>query len=118
MGATASEDWAALISVKRAANADKIPKEWTLPEDVLSKISQNATFGVLDVPRTCGILSSEELKLTENYDATELTSLLREGKVKSRDVVQAFCKRAAIAHQIVSIKHLCLNPRPGIDCVG
>jgi len=95
-------DWAALIAAKRKANVDKIPEPWRLAERVLANISQTSTFGVLGVPKSCGILSAEELKLTEEYDATDLTAMLREGKVKSEEVVLAFCKRAAIAHQLVS----------------
>ena len=107
MDTDAPTDWAALIAAKRQANLDKIPSEWKLPESLLAAINETSTAGVLEAPGTCGILSVEELTLTENYDATGLTAMLREGKVKSENVVRAFCKRAAIAHQLVSTMFNC-----------
>lgn len=63
---------------------------------------ETSTLNVLDVPRTCGILTEKELDITENYDATDLVALMSAGKLKSVDVVTAFCKRAAIAQQCLS----------------
>jgi amidase len=59
-------------------------------------------MNVMDVPYTCGIMSKEELDLTDK-DATEFLELLASGKLKSYDVTLAFCKRAAIAQQRVRI---------------
>jgi amidase len=61
-------------------------------------------MNVMDLPYTCGIMSKEELELTDK-DATELLELLASGKVKSYDVTLAFCKRAAIAQQLVRIHY-------------
>ena len=59
-------------------------------------------MSVLDVPRTCGILTEKELDITENYDATALVEKMAKGEFKSVEVVTAFCKRAAVAQQCVS----------------
>jgi amidase len=78
----ATEDWQTISARKRASNAEKIPAEWRLKEDVTSKISPTADLSVLDIPRSCGILSERELELTERYDATELLKKLAAGEVR------------------------------------
>ncbi|CAO2648610.1 Nn.00g078770.m01.CDS01 [Neocucurbitaria sp. VM-36] len=95
-------NWESLAQSKRESVAAKIPESWRLPSDMTSTFHEKAQLNVLDVPRTSGILTQRELEITENYDATELVSLMSEGELKSIDVVTAFCKRAAIAQQCVS----------------
>jgi amidase len=95
-------DWRTLAASKREALAQKIPSEWLLPTSVLSTISETSTRNVLSVPRESRLLSERELDLTDNYDATALVEMMSTGKVKSVDVVGAFCKRAAIAQQCVN----------------
>jgi amidase len=95
-------DWNALAASKREASMKKIPSAWELSSSLTSQFLPTSTLNVLDVPRTCGLLSERELQLTENYDATALIELMTTGQVKSLDVVKAFCKRAAIAQQCVS----------------
>ncbi|KAF2183818.1 amidase [Zopfia rhizophila CBS 207.26] len=95
-------DWQTLAASKREAVAKKIPLQWRLPSSILEHVSPTADISVLDVPRQCGLLSENELALTENYDATALVELMSSGKVKSYDVTLAFCKRAAIAQQLVN----------------
>ena len=54
------------------------------------------------MPRECGKLTEDELRLTEAFDATALLSGLSTGLLRSVDVVTAFCKRAAIAQQVTN----------------
>lgn len=76
--------------------ATKIPKECYLPKDIIEKPPLNVT----DIPRTCGILSKEEISITEDYDAIALAEAIAERKLTAVQVAKAFCKRAAIAHQL------------------
>jgi amidase len=94
-------DWQELARSKRESVAAKIPKDWLLPTTVTSQYTETSTLSVLDVPRSCGLLTEQELSITEDHDATALVQLLGTGKLKSVDVVTAFCKRAAIAQQCV-----------------
>jgi Asp-tRNA(Asn)/Glu-tRNA(Gln) amidotransferase A subunit family amidase len=55
---------------------------------------------VRSIPRTCGILNSKELEITEKYDATSLAQAIRSKSLTAEDVTTAFCKRAAIAQQV------------------
>lgn len=100
--ATTTETWETVASTYRSETTAKIPKDWLLPSSVTSSFSETSVQNVLDIPRTCGILTEEEIEITEKYDAITLARLLGEGIVKSVDVTRAFCKRAAIAQQLVS----------------
>lgn len=75
-------DWQSISAKKREQRDSKIPKEWSLSESILKDISQDANFGVLDVPRTCGIMSEKEVELTEKYDASDLLGMLGSGDVR------------------------------------
>ena len=97
----AIKDYKIISQEKLAANAAKIPKEWQLSSKYLENVNANSNLNVLDVPRNCGILNEREIDITENYDATALLAKLATKQFSSYDVVLAFCKRAAIAHQLV-----------------
>ncbi|KAL1886235.1 Acetamidase [Paecilomyces lecythidis] len=88
------EKWEELIADKRARLAKTIPAEWkiqTLP----------AEDSVIDYPAKSGFLSAKELEIT-NSTATDLVAKLATGELKSYDVTLAFCKRAALAHQLLN----------------
>lgn len=97
------KDYQTVSQEKRAANAKKIPKEWQLDHKYLDDIHENSDINVLDVPRTCGILTEEEIEITERSDATGLLEKIAKRELKSYDVVLAFCKRAAVAQQLVCL---------------
>jgi amidase len=87
------EDWATIAQAKQQRNLDLIPAEW--------RIKAVDSVHVMDIPATCGILVEAELDIT-GTDASTLVAKMRKGDLKSYDVVMAFAKRAAIAHQLVS----------------
>ena len=91
------QQWEARASSKRLAAAALIPPEWSLPESTLS-----SDLDVRDVPRTCGILTEQEVDITESYDACTLLQKLAEGTLSSIQVTTAFAKRAAIAQQLTA----------------
>ena len=94
-------DWEAIAAAKQKENLGKIPPEWRLPPSALKDISASSTGNVLDVPRTCGILSEAELEVTEKYDAPTLVEKMRSKELSAVAVTTAFCKRAAVAQQLV-----------------
>ena len=53
-------------------------------------------------PRICGLLTEHELDITENYDAVTLLEKIAAKELTSHLVTTAFCKRAAVAQQLVS----------------
>lgn len=95
-------DWQTLAQSKRESVFAAIPKDWLLPPSQTSQYTETSSISVLDVPRTCGILTEKELDITENYDATDLVGMMAERRLTSTEVVTAFCKRAAVAQQCVS----------------
>jgi len=56
---------------------------------------------VMDFPAKSGIMSPEELAITES-SAVDLVKKLAASELSSVAVTTAFCKRAALAHQLVS----------------
>ncbi|KAL2066253.1 hypothetical protein VTL71DRAFT_2324 [Oculimacula yallundae] len=94
--------WQTIATQHRDAAASKIPDDWRLPSSITDSISQISDQNVLAIPGTCGLLSKEEIDLTENYTALELVQHLASGRFTSLAVTTAFCKRAAISQQLVS----------------
>lgn len=85
--------WRSIATRKQEERSARVPEAW--------RLSSSSFTGKLpiSVPRECGLLSAEELRITENNDATSLLTALTGGKLKSLDITTAFCKRAAIAQQ-------------------
>ena len=81
------EKWQIVSWQKKDEQYARIPADWLLK----SSPSPDVTT-YLDIPRKCGLLSDEELKITEDYDAAALGEAIRKRELKSVDVVRAFCK--------------------------
>lgn len=104
--------YVAIAQRKQAELAAAIPNEWRLPthlipsgmlslaESITEGPKQYGRVNVMDIPRTCGILTAKELEITESYDVRSLVTEMSEGRLKAEDVVRAFSKRAAIAQQL------------------
>lgn len=54
------------------------------------------------VPRECGLLSALQVEITEETDVTTLLANMASGKWTALQVMQAFAKRAVIAHELVN----------------
>ncbi|OIW25529.1 amidase [Coniochaeta ligniaria NRRL 30616] len=76
--------------------AAKVPKEFYIPQSVVDNPPKNVTA----VPRESGILSEQELEITEKYDAVSLAEAIAAKKLTAVAVATAFAKRAIIAHQL------------------
>lgn len=85
------------VAAKRSHDINsKIPEAWRLSAKVLENHKP------MDLPRDSGILTLRELNITE-LRAIDILAAIRERKISAVEVTRAFCKRAAIAHQVVSI---------------
>lgn len=89
-------DWEEVAAEKHARIKASIPKEWRV--NLEDPAFQGDSY--MDAPAKSGILTTEELKITES-SATELVDQMAEGKLSSVAVTTAFCKRAALATQLV-----------------
>lgn len=95
--------WEAIAAGKKASLLNLIPQPWQLSPGEIPSVTSlcdvtDYICRLLD-PREVEITSSSCLKTLENVRSGEWTSL---------DVTRAFCHRAALAHQLVSICGHCL----------
>jgi amidase len=99
--------WQERVAEKREACANRIPQAWRVPANFLNSfqapLSEHKTNLVTEqAVRKSGILTDRELEITENYDVAGLLSAMASGKLTSTEVTLAYCKRAAVAQQLVS----------------
>lgn len=94
----ANDEWKTISDKAKQILNDSIPSEWRIPKN---KLPSDEQLDVTGVPASCGILSEQDLTITDSY-ADEIVKNIAAGKWKAEDVTRAFCKRAAIAHQLVS----------------
>lgn len=88
--------WQEIAAEKKQSIDDKIPQEWRIGKEQFL----TSTKSVLDLPRTCGLMTDLELSITE-LSAVQLLAVIHSGKLTAVETTRAFCKRAAIAHQAV-----------------
>lgn len=91
--------WQDIAAAKREALIATIPPEWLIPASLLP------TPEVLDVtefPSKSGFFTAHELEITAST-STELLDKLHTGTWTAVDVTKAFCKRSAVAHQLVRL---------------
>ncbi|GMK57934.1 hypothetical protein CspeluHIS016_0407680 [Cutaneotrichosporon spelunceum] len=86
--------WEDISKAKIATREAKIPAAWRLSAPVQG-------LNVMDIPRSCGILTPRELEITETA-AVDLVDAMVNRKYTAEEVMTAFCKRAAIAHQVTN----------------
>ncbi|CRG84584.1 hypothetical protein PISL3812_01849 [Talaromyces islandicus] len=75
---------------------EKVPLEYRLPQEVL----ENPPTDVSGIPASCGILTPEEIEITESNDAVSLAEAISSRKYTAVTVAIAYSKRAIIAHQL------------------
>lgn len=97
--AAPKQHWTEVVADKRARRDALFPKEYLIPDERMPPKDQKS---VIDVPKTCGVLTDAEIEITETPGPVLVQKMVA-GELKSVDVTRAFCKRATIAHQLVSI---------------
>lgn len=88
--------WKAVAEGKKSKQEASIPKDW-----ILHNLPSNDQLDVTGFPETCGLLSANEVKIT-NTNVNALLVELASGRWTAVEVTTAFAKRAIIAHQLVS----------------
>ena len=94
-----SPSWRDIAAEAQARLRRSIPEEWQIAED---RLPPDSRLDVTGFPSECGILSQHELNMTEQL-AVDIVENLAAGEWTSEEVTLAFCKRAAIAHQLVRL---------------
>jgi Asp-tRNA(Asn)/Glu-tRNA(Gln) amidotransferase A subunit family amidase len=105
--ATAAADdaapWKPIAAQKQRERASRIPSKWNIPASVLPKDPPTLADGpqnVLHLPRQ--FLTHTEIEITEAYTVETLVSAIAQKRLSSAEVAEAFCHRAAIAHQLTN----------------
>ncbi|KAK1472416.1 amidase [Colletotrichum cuscutae] len=95
---TIPKGWRELAQVCIDIQKKSIPKEYELASDQIPpKDHQN----VLDIPNESGILTTEEIRMTEQ-DASSLLEKYKSGQWTVKQVVTAFLKRTTMIHQLTN----------------
>lgn len=93
-----TESWQDKAKAKRESILALIPPKWRLNVPLPSAHEQLDVTGKYIQQ----FLSAREIEITET-DATGIVGQTCIGKWKAREVTEAFCHRAAIAHQLVRV---------------
>ncbi|BGP05084.1 hypothetical protein JCM10049v2_000888 [Rhodotorula toruloides] len=90
--------WAVEAAAKKAAQSALIPSAWRLPSTLLDTLP----LDVRPVVAACGLLTARQVTITEIDEASVILTRLRNGEYSAVEVAEAFCLRAAIAHQLTN----------------
>lgn len=86
----------AICSEAQKGVLDAIPEKWRIRVQCWKK-NKDAR----GVPEACGVLTPGQLDIT-SQDATSLLPKLHAGELNAVEVTEAFCARAAVAHQMTN----------------
>ncbi|KAL9091463.1 MAG: hypothetical protein Q9165_004849 [Trypethelium subeluteriae] len=92
--------WPEIARKKREALLDAIPEKWRLTSEISSAQEQRDITGLFIEQ----YLSPREVEIT-NSNAVFIVKNTTTGAWKAREVLEAFCHRAALAHQMVPCLH-------------
>lgn len=92
------QDWQEIAAAKRASLLASIPSEWLIPKDALPA---DDVLDVTTVRKSSGLLTAKELTITA-AGVKEIVENISKGTWTAQSVASAFCKAAALAHQLVS----------------
>ena len=95
----AENAWEEIAVKAKQKLSNDIPSEWRIPT---AKLPADDELDVTGFPAKSGILTQRELDITDSV-ATEVVSHIAAGEWTAEEVTRAFCKRAAVAHQVVNI---------------
>lgn len=89
--------WTEIAAAKKAEVNGRIPSEWLIPKELLPPPS---TTKVDDFVATSGFFTAKEVEITVS-SATDITAKIVGGSWTAEEVTKAFCKSAAVSHQLV-----------------
>ena len=91
-----SETVEAICSKAQKGVLDAVPEKWRIDARQFKK--SNDARGI---PEASGLLTRKQLEIT-SQDASSLLPKIHAGQLSAVEVTEAFCARAAIAHQMVN----------------
>lgn len=94
----AAVSWQEKAAAKRASILAEIPEAWRLDKTALEEAEKQR---VLAGPYIEKLLDADTVSIIRQ-DSVPLVDAIKNGAYTSEQVTTAFCKTAAVAHQIVS----------------
>jgi amidase len=94
--------WQEIARERKLQQERSIPSEWIIQKPAKS------LHNVTSIPANCGILDQRDLEITGEKNVDTLLEHLATRRWTALEVTTATLKRAAIAHQLVSMN---LDPR-------
>ncbi|KAL2848403.1 amidase signature domain-containing protein [Aspergillus pseudoustus] len=96
-------DWQSAVTEKRRHRDERIPRSHRLPEHLAERAAKGLLKPAEKEVLECGILTALDIEITSISDAAVLLERIVVSKRYSAvAVVEAYCKRASIAQQIVN----------------
>lgn len=92
-------DWKATATQKRESVLALIPKEWRIPPPPPAESQRDVTGNYIQQ-----YLTPKEIEITEST-ATSIVQKATTGAWTALEIAQAFCHRAAVAHQLTNCLH-------------
>lgn len=92
-------DWRVVARQKTSSTLAKIRSDWILSEDIKKEAASRRDITGSFISR---LLTEHERSITE-LGSSELVENVRQGLFTATEVTLAYCKRAAFAHQLVSL---------------
>lgn len=97
MAENKTEEYTSIANRVQRKVLDSIPNEWRLSTDVKAQ----QTGGARTFIEKCGILTARQVDITQ-LTASDLLRQIQNAQLTAVEATEAFCKRAAIAHQLVN----------------
>ena len=94
----AASPWQRLCAEKKAATHAKIPNDWVLEPSIVSEARNTRKLSGAFIES----LLDDHVKRITAKSSVQLVEQIASGSLTAFEVTEAFCKRAAVAHQIVS----------------
>lgn len=88
------QHWTHIAAQRRVKQLSQIPRDWLLRKTI---DDSDVSSGVLDTS-----LTDEERAITEMDDPIQLLEAIASRQYTAESVARAYCKRAILAHQLVS----------------
>lgn len=103
-----------LIPPEWRLDASQIPAGMLSVADSVTNPSYSESINVVDIPRTCGLLTPHELHITEDYDIRSLLTELHSKRLTAEEVTRAFCKVYPTPYKKNHITNLTSSQRAAI----
>ncbi|KAK0670021.1 Acetamidase [Cercophora samala] len=93
------QSWQQVVAAKLQRDNDKIPVDWRLDSNIIAraKTTKRLTGDFIE-----SLLDSHSMAIT-SLDIPDLVAFMENGTLTAVQVITAFCKRAAFAHQLSNL---------------